>query len=542
MSVADLDFVAQRLVDDAPEDTLSTIEVQATEVIRVAMVPVRTSMAPAGEHTVDGLQELLEEADRFQDGVELTSGGRLHDALRIFLCPEWYFRRGNAPYTYADMRAFIEQLKVVSAAYPRWLIVPGTIFYGLGYDTTGGTPDLAAVQAAIVDCTRLTVDDTAEDALPVRVEPGNPDTWFCINLAPVLYQGMVIHYVCKEHEMDLPIGRRERDFWAMTLLPAATRAQVVRSPLFTLQNVAGNSTVRFALDVCRDHRMMRALQAHAATQPANPGVDIHIVIANEVAVEAHQTCTHDFGLVLHCDGHGPRTDVHRTARNIPPCRDVALMAEAQRLGEVDDGLSARAGELNARDRVARDRLIKLQKDLQAELTTCDDLREKVYDAEIEKRLFANLIENAKLQQWKTDLEFHQARVHMWKQALPKLQLDRKLTDEAFLALADIQQQGRQRMVEIDRQISDADASALALDPSAVAGRYVRWQAAFELDEVTDPGWTGPAPPNAVLPLPPAVTYRCVTCDTAHRPFFANVCTNCGRSWFRDRKVMFYRSA
>jgi hypothetical protein len=530
----ELHFVAQRQVEKTREDALSTIVIPAREVIRVAMAPVPTTMAPAGTRTVDGLEGLLQEADQFQDGVELTSNGALHDALRIFLCPEWYFRRDAPPLTHAEMRALIEQLKAVSALYPRWLIVP---------DTTGGAPNPATVQAAIVDCTRLTLDDAGADALPVRVEPGHPDAWFCINLAAVFYQGMVIHYVCKEHEQDIHVSRKDRDFWAMRVLPAATRAQVVRSPFFTLQNVGGNRTVRFALDVCRDHRMMRALQTHARTLPADAGVDIQIVIANQVEVEARQTCTHDFGLVLHCDGHGPATSVHRTARNVPPCRDVALMVEAQRLGEVDNGLDARLFELNARDLAAKNRLANLERDLRAELVTCDDLRKKILDAEIETRILGNLIENAQLAQWKEDLRFHEARVRMWDQVRPARRLDRRLTDEAFLALATVQQQGRQQMSTIDDLITNADASGLALDPSMVAGDgYVRWRAAFELDDVIDPGQVGPAPPNAVLPLAPAVTYRCVSCDTAHQPFFANACTNCGRAWLRDGKIMFYRSA
>ena len=81
--------------------------------------------------TLKDMDDVLKQAPykAQEDEVERRSGRPL---LRLFVAPEWYFRRDTRPYTPDELFTAIERLKSRSTQDPfnRWLIVPGSVFWG----------------------------------------------------------------------------------------------------------------------------------------------------------------------------------------------------------------------------------------------------------------------------------------------------------------------------------------------------------------------------------------------------------------------------
>lgn len=61
---------------------------------------------------------------------KLLNQDRAANTLPIFMAPEFYFRKENAPYTKNTFYALIDHWKAMSKKYPHWVFVPGTVWWG----------------------------------------------------------------------------------------------------------------------------------------------------------------------------------------------------------------------------------------------------------------------------------------------------------------------------------------------------------------------------------------------------------------------------
>ncbi|MBK8268661.1 MAG: hypothetical protein IPK83_10330 [Planctomycetes bacterium] len=105
-------FAQRQVRTTAPVET-ATVAAPARRGIRLAMLAIETFYTPARTNTVDQLLDYVRQADaRFA-----AEDNPFNDQeLRIFLAPEWYFRNVGTPFTHADMRAIVEELRLKTAA------------------------------------------------------------------------------------------------------------------------------------------------------------------------------------------------------------------------------------------------------------------------------------------------------------------------------------------------------------------------------------------------------------------------------------------
>lgn len=216
------------------------------------------------------LRALLTDArDRARPSAQEKEAKDAGDRVqRVFAAPEWLFRRGQAKHvdladetasyrpqmSRADVDVLLAELKKLSADFPEWVIVPGTIFY-----------------------TR-----SAPGVRPQEV----------VNVAPVLHGGAAIE-LHKKNEYDV-LAPGFETWGGGNVQSGSTR--------FT----AGG--LRYAVEICRDHKV------RVAARESTSLVDFQIVVGNGVPVMPAAVIVRDGGIVLHVDGAEGRVTVYRVTR------------------------------------------------------------------------------------------------------------------------------------------------------------------------------------------------------------------------------------
>jgi hypothetical protein len=191
------------------------------------------------------------------NGQGLAAKGFDANAFRLFVGPEWYFRKNNSdnpyvPYTHQELHDIVGDLVTMSLNHPNWLIIPGTIYFGLGY-----TQHLHQMSRADLNQVRADIDANFKlqrhgdiAVCPVRAQPVGSTTFVTGNVAPVIHNGHLIHYVFKVDAGEHPKAGVET--YAPYLMTPGKRCAMMRSSLFAY----GGRT--FALDICKDHYSARA--------------------------------------------------------------------------------------------------------------------------------------------------------------------------------------------------------------------------------------------------------------------------------------------
>lgn len=176
--------------------------------------------------------------------------------IRIFVAPEWYFRKSNnsnkdtnagtPSYDHAEFLDIVKKCKALSAKFPEWLIVPGTIYWTLGYAKPlhqWDAGDLASLQNDVQAYYAVPMP-AGNDGVP-RAAVVNGKTFFNGNLALFLNNGQVIHYMYKEYagEAEWP----GHEYLTSLYLKQEFHFDVFRPSYFLFRNVL------FGVDICRDH-------------------------------------------------------------------------------------------------------------------------------------------------------------------------------------------------------------------------------------------------------------------------------------------------
>ena len=318
--------------------------------VLVAMSADKTLTSPTRANTVDDLFAAIDRAEEYY-----ASDLERYDPreLRLFLAPEWFFRKpgsggGSTPLTHKEMRQTVAEIceRSKQDQYARWLIFPGTIYFGLDYTKavvgTDGTIDPAAVQDIK---TYFRLPSSAADTSSIRESPSGllkkSVQWIVGNLGLAVHKGQVIHYHFKANQQDIATADQEGDppahVWAMNLLTPAEALAQARSPLFTVSNLTqykAKQSLSVAYDICRDHRVMVALY-HAQNNGVSP--DLQLVISNGVSMQMQSIAAPAGAYVLHCDGAADETRLtgHRV-KTPTPARDVTkLRAHIERTMQTD---------------------------------------------------------------------------------------------------------------------------------------------------------------------------------------------------------------
>ena len=336
-SVPSATVSAQRLVRSGRRRSNSTVAAPVRKGIRVAMIKTATKYTPTAQNTVADLFAQVDAAERwFADQKNQADHFNPHfaDELRIFLAPEWYFRKVGTPYTHAEMRQLVEDIKRKSATRRKWIVVAGTIYFGLGYDQMIVDPVAGGVTADVQGHFQLT-NRAGADVLPVYANPANPTVqWYIGNVCPIVKEGALLHHRFKIYEHDIAEDKDQsgEEKWGMfTLGTVAARRALAGTATFE------SDGVRFAIDVCRDHVMCGATWSYADAKSRkdrlekeqDKGVDVQLVVANDVPLNTWGGCVcRDGGHLLRCDGTGSGSVLAlAVARDHPPIDDTTLLDE-----------------------------------------------------------------------------------------------------------------------------------------------------------------------------------------------------------------------
>lgn len=100
------------------------------------------------------------------------------DTIRLFVAPEWFFRRMDSPYSLSETTKMLTSLIKQSSSPPlsSWIIAPGTVLWG----------------------------------------KKNGEKWTVYNMAPVVFNGQLLSVVHKRDEgFDIPDGQRNTYQWGI---------------------------------------------------------------------------------------------------------------------------------------------------------------------------------------------------------------------------------------------------------------------------------------------------------------------------------------
>jgi len=212
-------------------------------------------------------------ASRFKDENEeaRVAGEQI---LHLFVAPEWYFRRGNRPYSQSDMINLVgligdlinpgEDDELHDDEYKpcrKWLLVPGSIFWGIQLPSTG-------------------------------------DRWHVFNSVPIFWKGRFFTYM-KRNEADIASSKKRdaSQVWGMYGDDHFGYARLSESSRDAIYSIG---TITFGLEVCRDHMGGRLLR-HWGKQP-DEQIDVHILTAADVVPSLWRKTVRDGGVFVYCDG------------------------------------------------------------------------------------------------------------------------------------------------------------------------------------------------------------------------------------------------
>lgn len=201
--------------------------------------------------------------------------------LHLFLGPEWYFRRGNRPYPQHDMinvLNLLNELLTKDDSYKpcrKWLIMPGTIYWGMQMEQTGRS------------------------------------RWFVFNTLPIYWQGSFFTYLKRnEADIDSSLKKSGAEIWGQYAELQVGRARLAAASKDTVYSVGG---FRFGVEVCRDHAMGRLVRDWG--NDPDSGIDVHVVTANDVQPDSWKKVPKDGGLFVYCDGNKGMRALWRVGRN-----------------------------------------------------------------------------------------------------------------------------------------------------------------------------------------------------------------------------------
>lgn len=273
--------------------------------VRLAMLKIRTSTAPEYEYDVDLVIDCLRKAEE----VFAAEEPYIPNELRLFIAPEWFFRKPDDPYSHAQMRHIVDELlrKTGTDEFQHWLVIPGTIYFGLGYDHKILDGELEGVRDDIKNYFKL----PKHADVPVRPEPGvAPVRWFVGNLAVAAFRGEILGYHFKTFQQDIDPSRKQGgdpiERWAMEALPLKTRLVCSHNPPFFRVPELG---LGVALEICRDHNQFtNQFYYHGFWD--GPGTHIHILMCNGVEFRKAACVARQDGYFLRCDSR-PEIQCHR---------------------------------------------------------------------------------------------------------------------------------------------------------------------------------------------------------------------------------------
>ncbi|GHG72741.1 hypothetical protein [Comamonas sp. JC664] len=231
------------------------------------------------EQVLEAVEDELLDAARHREEHDLRAADQ--PPLQILLGTEWYFRIPHRPFSQVERDGIITDLEALSARYPEWLIVPGSIYW---------TPDP-------LGNARLRV----------------------FNEAPVLHGGTCItrHTKREQHDIDQTQQVRAVQRWGPDE-PVAAPPYAIPPGIAATQGLCSfafkGRTV--CVEICRDQFVGDAVQGYL--NAAQPGADLYLFLSNGTTLTPGFLPVVHQGIAVWCDGSGVGThQYHRVTRANP---------------------------------------------------------------------------------------------------------------------------------------------------------------------------------------------------------------------------------
>jgi len=227
--------------------------------------------------------EEMEEAQYFDQQVNvLRDLIRSHvqpltgaDRLTIFSVPEFFFKyRNGLPYGRSTFFNSLEYLSSISQAFPRVMIVAGTIWW---------------------------------------MEPASTGQATVHNTVPILYGGRLIHSWQKERLSGIDGLNQGPEVWDRWSEEGGRILEESQDPFF--QVTVNGTLIRLGVEICLDHLTLRNqttnLVTHrgvlrtkylAANGDNGAGVDIHLLVAAGMSPQSENITSRHDGLFFRVDG------------------------------------------------------------------------------------------------------------------------------------------------------------------------------------------------------------------------------------------------
>lgn len=228
---------------------------------------------------LNAIEKELLDVTLHREDHDLRAAG--HPPLQVLLATEWYYRVPGRPLRQAEHDGIITTLETISAKYPEWLLVPGSIFW---------TPDP-------LGNARLRV----------------------YNEAPVLYGGAVIARRTKreQHDIDSSPAVRAIQRWGPDE-PVAAPGYVTPLPIVPTQALCSflHRGRTFCVEICRDQHVGDAVAGYLAL--GLPGANVYLFTSNGTVLSPGFLPVVNNGLAVWCDGSGGGAyQYHRVTRANP---------------------------------------------------------------------------------------------------------------------------------------------------------------------------------------------------------------------------------
>jgi hypothetical protein len=192
-------------------------------------------------------------------------------ALAIFMAPEFYFKYQNGkPYSRPTFYNVGPYLEMISAAFPRVVFVPGTVWWS---------------------------------------EPAHHDTVIVHNTSLVYHHGKLIRSWQKERLSTIDGLRHGPEVWDRWEVEHARILEETQDPFFVVSH--DRDVLHVGIEICLDHRtldresppsygVLRTL--YPAHYPDKKGLDLHLLTAAGMPMQAENVVACSGGVFLRCDG------------------------------------------------------------------------------------------------------------------------------------------------------------------------------------------------------------------------------------------------
>ena len=231
------------------------------------------------DQTLEAIEDELLDAGTHREDHDL----RAADAppVQVLLGTEWYFRVRGRALTLAERDQILTDLEALSAKYPEWLLVPGSIYW---------SPD----------------------------PPANP-TIRVYNQAPVLYGGSLLALRTKRESHDIDSSRNVLAYqrWGMDA-PTTTGAPhpfEVPAPTRALCSFR-HRNLTFNVEICRDQFVGDATALYLAA--GQHGADVFLLMSKGTQLTPGFAPAVNNGLLVWCDGSGAGSHQYRRVTRAQP--------------------------------------------------------------------------------------------------------------------------------------------------------------------------------------------------------------------------------